>query len=148
MLTDGSQDIQKRPPFALSNLQNMNTENEDNASFIKSSYNAYNDANFKSQSIDRPMDNFKFKKELGDPLMGRNMGFPNMKYLDPETHGPNVRENTLYKQFYNDTTNDLKKKREDYNDNGKDMANNTFFKLFGSSPQREAAGSKMQSEAI
>ena len=33
----------------------------------------------------------------GGPQMGRNMGFPNMKYLDPDQHGPPVKEETFYK---------------------------------------------------
>lgn len=33
------------------------------------------------------------------------MGFPNMKYLDPETHGAPIQEKTLYKEYLqnNDT---------------------------------------------
>jgi len=63
--------------------------------------------------------------------MGRNMGFPNMKYLDPETHGPPVKEETFYKEYQDNKDNDQKIKREGFaGSNGKDMANNTFIKLF------------------
>jgi len=33
------------------------------------------------------------------PKMARNMGFPNMKYLDPDALGPPIQEKTLYKEF-------------------------------------------------
>jgi len=57
--------------------------------------------------------------------MGRNMGFPNMKYLDPDSHGAPIREETFYKE-------NIKQQRDGYNSGTgqKDMANNTFIKLF------------------
>lgn len=40
--------------------------------------------------------------------MARNMGFPNMKYLDPDAQGPPVQEKTLYKEFQQNKDNDIK----------------------------------------
>jgi hypothetical protein len=31
------------------------------------------------------------------PNMARGMGFPDMKYLDPESHGAPIQNQTLYK---------------------------------------------------
>ena len=65
--------------------------------------------------------------------MGRNMGFPNMKYLDPDIQGVPVRQDqTFYKEFQANQDNDIKMRREAYGSNtGKqDLANNTFIKLF------------------
>ena len=39
----------------------------------------------------------------------RNMGFPNMNYLDPESHGPPVQTQTFYKDFEEDRENDVKR---------------------------------------
>ncbi len=33
------------------------------------------------------------------PKMGRNMGFPDMRYLDPDAQGPPVIEKTFYKEY-------------------------------------------------
>ena len=67
------------------------------------------------------------------PKMGRNMGFPDMKYLDPETQGAPLRQDqTFYKEFQADDDNDIKLRREAYGSNAgkQDLANNTFIKLF------------------
>lgn len=56
------------------------------------------------------------------------MGFPDMKYLDPEAKGQPIQEKTLYKQYQNIKDNDIKNKREE--GERRDMANNTFIKLF------------------
>ena len=42
------------------------------------------------------------------PKMARNMGFPNMKYLDPDAQGPPIQEKTLYKEFQQNKDNDIK----------------------------------------
>ena len=51
-----------------------------------------------------------------------------MKYLDPETHGAPIKEETFYKEFHENTGNDIKQMRE--KNPKQDMANNTFIKLF------------------
>ena len=33
------------------------------------------------------------------PNAARNMGFPNMKYLDPDAKGAPIQERTLYKEY-------------------------------------------------
>ena len=65
-----------------------------------------------------------------DIIMARNMGFPNMKYLDPDSHGAPIQEKTLYKEFQQNKNNDIRLKREGFSNPGQDMANNTFIKLF------------------
>lgn len=67
------------------------------------------------------------------------MGFPNMKYLDPETQGLPIKEQTFYKE-YQDNNNDLKQRREDYNNKKQDMANNTFIKLFQQQDMTQQVG--------
>lgn len=42
------------------------------------------------------------------PKMARNMGFPDMKYLDPETHGDPIQEKTLYKEYIGNKDNDIR----------------------------------------
>ena len=41
------------------------------------------------------------------------MGFPDMKYLDPEAKGQPIQEKTLYKEYLNIKDNDIKNKREE-----------------------------------
>ena len=60
----------------------------------------------------------------------RNMGFPNMNYLDPESHGPPVQNQTFYKEFEDDRENDIKRQREGFINARENMPNNTFIKLF------------------
>jgi len=43
------------------------------------------------------------------PKPARNMGFPNMKYLDPDAKGAPIQEKTLYKEYQNIKNNDIKK---------------------------------------
>ena len=42
------------------------------------------------------------------PKMGRGMGFPDMKYLDPETQGDPIQEKTLYKEYIGNKDNDIR----------------------------------------
>ena len=59
------------------------------------------------------------------------MGFPNMNYLNPDTHGPPVQHNTtIYKEFNDNDGNDIKKQREEFIDARENMPRNTFIKLF------------------
>lgn len=67
------------------------------------------------------------------PKMARNMGFPDMKYLDPDAQGPPIQERTLYKEFQQNKDNDIKLQREGFGNARQDMANNTFIKLFQAS---------------
>ena len=60
----------------------------------------------------------------------RNMGFPNMNYLDPEANGPPLQTQTYYKNFEEDQDNDVKVKREEMSNARDNMPNNTFIKLF------------------
>ena len=41
----------------------------------------------------------------------RNMGFPNMNYLDPDAHGPPVQDQTFYKDYEENQENDIKRQR-------------------------------------
>ena len=43
----------------------------------------------------------------------RGMGFPNMKYLDPDVHGAPVANQTMYKEFQ-EVDNDIKNQREGF----------------------------------
>lgn len=73
-------------------------------------------------------------RDMNDgPKMARNMGFPNMKYLDPDVCGPPIQEKTLYKAFQQNKHNDVKLRREGFSNPRQDMANNTFIKLFQAS---------------
>ena len=56
------------------------------------------------------------------------MGFPNMKYLDPDSKGAPIQEKTFYKQYL--LNNDENKKQREGIGIKRDMANNTFIKLF------------------
>ena len=51
---------------------------------------------------------------IGDegPKFGRNMGFPDMKYMDTDAQGPPVIEKTLYKEYQENRNNDVKLQRE------------------------------------
>ena len=60
----------------------------------------------------------------------RNMGFPNMNYLDPDTHGPPVQNQTFYKDFEENEENDIKRQRQGFINARDNMPNNTFIKLF------------------
>ena len=85
------------------------------------------------------------------PKMGRNMGFPNMKYLDPDAQGPPIQEKTLYKEFQQNKDNDIKLQREGFINARQDMANNTFIKLFQASEnpdKREELQSVQYAEQI
>lgn len=64
------------------------------------------------------------------------MGFPNMKYLDPDYKGQPIQEKTLYKEYQNIKDNDIKNQREGAGER-RDMANNTFIKLFQASENPE-----------
>lgn len=77
------------------------------------------------------------------------MGFPDMKYLDPEAKGQPIQEKTLYKEYLNIKDNDIKNKREE--GERRDMANNTFIKLFQASEnpdKREELQSVQYAEQI
>ena len=85
------------------------------------------------------------------PKMARNMGFPNMKYLDPDAQGPPIQEKTLYKEFQQNKDNDIKLQREGFSNPRQDMANNTFIKLFQASEnpdKREELQSVQYAEQI
>ena len=85
------------------------------------------------------------------PKMARNMGFPNMKYLDPDALGPPIQEKTLYKEFQQNKDNDIKLQREGFSNVKQDMANNTFIKLFQASEnpdKREELQSVQYAEQI
>lgn len=85
------------------------------------------------------------------PKMARNMGFPNMKYLDPDTLGAPIQEKTLYKEFQQNKDNDIKLQREGFSNPRQDMANNTFIKLFQASEnpdKREELQSVQYAEQI
>lgn len=43
--------------------------------------------------------NFNNQKDKNGPNAARNMGFPNMKYLDPDSKGDPIQEKTFYKQY-------------------------------------------------
>ena len=61
------------------------------------------------------------------------MGFPNMKHMDPEVNGPPVdklQQQTFYKEFTENKTNDVKQQREEMANAQEHMPNNTFIKLF------------------
>ena len=60
----------------------------------------------------------------------RNMGFPNMNYLDPDAHGPPVQDQTFYKDYEENQENDIKKQRQGFINARDNMPNNTFIKLF------------------
>lgn len=66
--------------------------------------------------------------ENSGPKEARNMGFPDMKYLDPDQHGAPIKEETFYKEYQKNKDNDIRMAREGVET--KDMANNTFIKLF------------------
>lgn len=92
-----------------------------------------------------------FKHADDGPKMARNMGFPNMKYLDPDAQGPPVQEKTLYKEFQQNKDNDIKLQREGFINARQDMANNTFIKLFQASEnpdKREELQSVQYAEQI
>ena len=84
------------------------------------------------------------------PKAARNMGFPDMKYLDPDYKGQPIQEKTLYKEYLNIKDNDIKNKREGAGEQ-RDMANNTFIKLFQASEnpdKREELQSVQYAEQI
>ena len=58
------------------------------------------------------------------------MGFPDMKYMDPDALGPPVIEKTFYKEYQENINNDVRIQREALSKPQQDMANNTFMKLF------------------
>ena len=60
----------------------------------------------------------------------RNMGFPNMNYLDPDAKGPPLQNQTYYRQYEDNQDNDVKNKREELSNAREQMPNNTFIKLF------------------
>lgn len=43
-----------------------------------------------------------------EKVQARQMGFPNMKYLDPETQGAPLVEKTFYKEYKENKHNDIK----------------------------------------
>jgi hypothetical protein len=69
-------------------------------------------------------------RDTAGPKIGRGMGFPDMKYLDPDARGMPIQEKTLYKEFQQNKDNDVKLQREGFINARKDIANNTFIKLF------------------
>jgi len=86
----------------------INTENEDEENtFIKRDSMVLNSPN-PNEKASRDEDehdmygnsSVKVQKRHNDegPKMARNMGFPDMKYLDPEQHGPPIKEETFYKE--------------------------------------------------
>ena len=44
----------------------------------------------------------------------RNMGFPNMNYLDPDATGAPVQTQTYYRDYEDNRDNDVKVKREEF----------------------------------
>ena len=64
---------------------------------IKKRVNMMNDMS-DNMNTDEDMATMDGARETG-PKMGRGMGFPDMKYLDPDAHGMPVMEKTLYKEF-------------------------------------------------
>lgn len=77
----------------------MNTDDqmdEDDGNTVdRESAGNYFTANDRDNSVDMKKDNramnidsdIRMAEADNGPKMARNMGFPNMKYLDPETHG-------------------------------------------------------------
>ncbi len=57
------------------------------------------------------------------------MGFPKMNYMDPDAVGAPVQPLSVYGNFQN-TSNDVKIKREGFIQARENMPNNTFIKLF------------------
>ena len=53
------------------------------------------------ETLNNSTDDQEIKKRLDEdgPKLGRGMGFPNMKYLDPDAHGMPILEKTLYKEY-------------------------------------------------
>ena len=81
-----------------------------------------NDSSSQNSQMDISRDNNKSQF--------RNMGFPNMNYLDPDAQGPPLQTQTYYKNFEDNQDNDIKIQREEQSNAREQMPNNTFIKLF------------------
>ena len=130
-----------RPEFAQNtqSLDDINDDSDENEEPIRDSAFSNKDGGKVSKfkipqfSDDDSDDDNDLDIDLGNDnnkANFRNMGFPNMNYLDPETHGPPVQNQTFYKDFEEMRDNDVKRQREGFIDARDNMPNNTFIKLF------------------
>ena len=119
--TDGDKDefdIGRRVNVLKDVSINLNTEMDDDintldkdsaAVFTGNEMNkTLGDMNMKQAS--RPQHDLGGGRANADgPNPARNMGFPNMKYLDPDAVGAPIQEKTLYKEFEQNKDNDIRR---------------------------------------
>ena len=138
--TDGDKDeydIGKRVNVLKDVSINLNTEMDDDINTLDKDSAAVFTGNEMNQTLGDMKQASRAQHDLGGgrenadgPNPARNMGFPNMKYLDADAVGAPIQEKTLYKEFQQNKDNDIRRQREGFSNAHQDMANNTFIKLF------------------
>eukprot|EP00347_Sterkiella_histriomuscorum_P016697 403352198 len=86
-----------------------------------------------------PQANQRNMRGFGDEQDSQdNIHMKGMQYIDHDVQGAPIQQDlTFYKQYLQDSTNDVKKQREQFIKNRENLANNTFMKLFQDQNQNQ-----------
>ena len=98
-----------RPQFIQTNSQSNIDVLQDSNSEADENENENDSGNKVGKKSRIPIE--KFSDDEDEIHRFRNMGFPNMKYLDQDVNGPSVAQNqqqTFYKEYQENKNNDIK----------------------------------------